>query len=80
MRARLSPWALGFSFALVALLWGLLMAPIAHMPYGGWGMTMHEGWFGAAPILGLLTFVVWSGVSGLLVGWFYNLALDWRNR
>lgn len=80
-RARLSPWALAFACALVALIYGLFMAPMAYQMHGGtgWGM-MGGGWFGGAPIIGLLTFILWSGVTGLLVGWFYNLGLDWRRR
>jgi hypothetical protein len=85
-RMRLSPWALAFACALVALIFGLFMAPVAYFTHGGWGwgmmggMRSGPGWYTGAPVIGLLSFLVISGLMGLLVGWFYNLALDWRNR
>ena len=86
IRPRLSPWALAFACALVSLIFGLFMAPVAFLMHAGWGWSMMggmqsgPGWYGGAPIVGLLTFVVISGFGGLLVGWFYNLGMDWRNR
>jgi len=85
-RMRLSPWALAFACALVALIYGLFTAPVAFLMHAGWGWGMMSGmqsgpgWYGGAPIVGLLTFVFLAGVTGLLVGWFYNLAMDWRDR